>query len=176
MKVTFVGHAGLFIETAGGSILCDPWFNPAYFASWFPFPSNEDLDIEATASLDYLYVSHLHQNDARPRDFDAVRAFGPYDAHLFPLRRPPCFLDEELFGFTDLDGDPANPFPDQTVCSSTSWPGGPHQRPLWSCPAPWSPWQARSARSSSPPPRPSSWPRSATSGSTCRSTRPAGAR
>ena len=40
MQVTFVGHAGLFIETRHGTILCDPWFNPAYFASWFPFPDN----------------------------------------------------------------------------------------------------------------------------------------
>ena len=248
MKVTYIGHAGLYIETAGGSILCDPWFNPAYFASWFPFPSNEDVDIEAIASPDYLYVSHLHhdhfdpeflaarvsraatvllpdfplgelrreltnlgfsrfqvlpnavpvdlgglrvmaatavgpsdgpfgdsalavddgtarlfnQNDARPRDLDAIRAFGPFDAHflqfsgaiwypvvydmpaeekadagrekrlrgmdraalfaqevdaadLFPCAGPPCFLDDTLFGFNDVDGDRANPFPDQTV-------------------------------------------------------------
>ena len=46
MQITFLGQAGLFIETKHGSILCDPWFNPAYFASWFPFPSNEDVDIE----------------------------------------------------------------------------------------------------------------------------------
>ncbi len=168
MKITFVGHAGLYIETAAGSILCDPWFNPAYYASWFPFPSNEYLDVDAIASPDYLYISHLHQdhfdrkflaarvsraatvllpefpldelrrelaslgfsrfeplpngaaidldglrvmvataagpsdgpfgdsalavddgsarllnqNDARPRDLDAIRRFGPYDAHF----------------------------------------------------------------------------------------------
>jgi UDP-MurNAc hydroxylase len=248
VKVTFVGHAGLYIETTGGSILCDPWFNAAYFASWFPFPSNEDLDVDAIASPDYLYISHLHQdhfdpeflaarvsraatvllpefplgelrreltdlgfsrfevlpsgvtvdldglrvmaataagpsdgpfgdsalavddgtarlfnqNDARPRDLEAIRAFGPYDAHflqfsgaiwypvvydmapeakaeagrqkrlrgmdrallfaeevgagsLFPCAGPPCFLDDGLFGHNDLDGDDANPFPDQMV-------------------------------------------------------------
>ena len=248
MKVTFLGHAGLFVETAAGSILCDPWFNPAYFASWFPFPSNEDFDRDAIATPDYLYVSHLHhdhydpeflaahvsrattvllpefpldelrreltalgfsrfeplptgatvdldglrlmavtavgpsdgpfgdsalavddgtarlfdQNDARPRDLDPVRRFGPFDAHflqfsgaiwypvvyemdadakeeagrqkrvrgmerarlfaeevgaasLFPCAGPPCFLDEGLFGYNDLDNHDANPFPDQTV-------------------------------------------------------------
>lgn len=66
MRVTFLGHAGLYIETAGGSILCDPWFNPAYFASWFPFPSNEDLDPTLFATPDYLYVSHLHQDHFDP--------------------------------------------------------------------------------------------------------------
>jgi L-ascorbate metabolism protein UlaG (beta-lactamase superfamily) len=51
LKITFLGHAGLFAETAHGSVLCDPWFTPAYFGSWFPFPSNEGLDRETfTAS------------------------------------------------------------------------------------------------------------------------------
>jgi len=44
MRVTFLGHAGLFVETRGGSVLCDPWFTPAYFGSWFPFPRNDGLD------------------------------------------------------------------------------------------------------------------------------------
>ena len=67
MRITFLGHAGLFIETTQGTILCDPWFNPAYFASWFPFPSNEDIDLEAICRPDYLYLSHLHHDhfDAR---------------------------------------------------------------------------------------------------------------
>jgi UDP-MurNAc hydroxylase len=44
MRVTGLGHAGLFIETTAGSVLCDPWVNPAFFGSWFPFPDNRDLD------------------------------------------------------------------------------------------------------------------------------------
>jgi UDP-MurNAc hydroxylase len=66
MRVTFLGQAGLFIETAHGSILCDPWFNPAYFASWFPFPSNERIDPAALAHPDYLFVSHLHHDHFDP--------------------------------------------------------------------------------------------------------------
>ncbi|MDP9405374.1 MAG: MBL fold metallo-hydrolase [Actinomycetota bacterium] len=67
MRMTFVGHAGVYLETAAGSILCDPWFNPAYFASWFPFPSNETLDLDAITRPDYLYVSHLHHDHFDPR-------------------------------------------------------------------------------------------------------------
>ena len=44
MRITFLGHVGLFVETRGGSVLCDPWFTPAYFGSWFPFPRNDRLD------------------------------------------------------------------------------------------------------------------------------------
>ncbi len=62
MQVTYLGHAGLFIESLHGSILCDPWFNPAFFASWFPFPSNECINTDTIAHPDYLYVSHLHRD------------------------------------------------------------------------------------------------------------------
>ena len=62
MRITNVGHAGLYIETAAGSILSDPWFNPAYFASWFPFPANDGIDATAIGAPDYLYISHLHRD------------------------------------------------------------------------------------------------------------------
>ncbi len=246
VEITFLGQAGMFIETKHGSILCDPWFNAAYFASWFPFPSNEDVDRWKLARPTYLYISHLHrdhfdpaflrahvskdttvllpdfgvdalerelrdvgftkfiktkngetmdldglrvavlamvtpmdgpigdsallvddgetrvfnQNDSRPIDWDMIKAFGPFDVHfvqfsgaiwfpmvydytpekkaeigrkkranqmaralefvrqvdarhVVPSAGPPCFLDDALFAFNDIDSDPSNPFPDQ---------------------------------------------------------------
>jgi UDP-MurNAc hydroxylase len=67
MRIVMTGHAGLFVEANGRTVLCDPWFNAAYFGSWFPFPDNASLDLAAIASPDYLYVSHLHKDhfDAR---------------------------------------------------------------------------------------------------------------
>ena len=41
MRATSVGHAGILIDTLDGSILCDPWFLPAFFGSWFVFPRKE---------------------------------------------------------------------------------------------------------------------------------------
>ena len=67
MQVTSVGHAGFRIDTRAGSILCDPWVNPAYFASWFPFPDNSGLDWDALGDCDYLYVSHLHSDHFDPK-------------------------------------------------------------------------------------------------------------
>jgi len=66
MRVTFLGQAGLYLETAAGSILCDPWFNPAYFGSWFPFPANDGIDPASIGSPDFLYVSHLHHDHFDP--------------------------------------------------------------------------------------------------------------
>jgi UDP-MurNAc hydroxylase len=62
MRITYLGHAGLHIETKYGSIVCDPWFTPAYFGSWFPYPRNDRLDRSTFRSPDYLYVSHLHRD------------------------------------------------------------------------------------------------------------------
>jgi UDP-MurNAc hydroxylase len=248
MRITGLGHASMLIETAHGSILTDPWVNPAYFGSWFPFPDNSRLDWDAIGQCDYLYVSHLHhdhfdpenlakriskkatvllpeyptseledalrdlgfhsilasvngevfdldglqvmiqalvsptdgpigdsslwvadgtttllnQNDARPADLGAFAELGHVDVHMlqfsgaiwfpmvyelpkrakqalgkqkrdrqfdrtlryiddlkadwvFPMAGPPCFLDEELWGFNDIYGDEANIFPDQMV-------------------------------------------------------------
>jgi UDP-MurNAc hydroxylase len=65
LKITCTGHAGLLIETAAGSILCDPWRSPAYLASWFVFPDNSEIDFSAMRP-DYLYISHLHRDHFDP--------------------------------------------------------------------------------------------------------------
>jgi UDP-MurNAc hydroxylase len=66
MRVTFLGQAGLYLETRAGTILCDPWFNPAFFGSWFPFPANDGIDPRSIGNPDYLYVSHLHHDHFDP--------------------------------------------------------------------------------------------------------------
>jgi UDP-MurNAc hydroxylase len=249
MRATFLGQAGLFVETRVGSILCDPWFSPAYFGSWFPFPANDGIDPSLIGNPTYLYISHLHHdhfdpawlsrhvnkdatvllpdyliddlrhelhalgfrrfvetadgepielagglkvmiealtaptdgpigdsalvvddgqtrllnmNDSRPPDPDKLLAMGPIDllflqfsgaiwypmvyefperakvtlahkkrvvqlaraqryieildpAFVVPSAGPPCFLDDDLFGYNDLARDPSNIFPDQEV-------------------------------------------------------------
>jgi UDP-MurNAc hydroxylase len=63
MRATSIGHAGILIETNAVSILCDPWFVPAFFGSWFVFPRNDQLTddlLDRIEHADFLYVSHLH--------------------------------------------------------------------------------------------------------------------
>jgi UDP-MurNAc hydroxylase len=60
VKVTFLGHAGMYIETKQGTILCDPFFNSAYFGSWFPYPANDQMDVSPYVNPDYLFLSHTH--------------------------------------------------------------------------------------------------------------------
>ena len=93
MQVTSVGHAGFRIETKAGSILCDPWVNPAYFASWFPFPDNSTLDWDALGDCDYLYVSHLHKDHFDPEN---LRAHVNKDAVVLLPDYPVPDLQREL--------------------------------------------------------------------------------
>jgi len=63
MKATSIGHAGILIESGSRTIVCDPWFIPAFWASWFVFPRNDQLPSEVMEKLehpDYLYISHQH--------------------------------------------------------------------------------------------------------------------
>jgi UDP-MurNAc hydroxylase len=251
VRATSIGHAGILIETRQATIVCDPWFVPAFFGSWFVFPRNDQLGDELMHRIthpDYLYVSHLHgdhfdepflaehmsrnttvllpgfpgheleeqfrrlgferflrtrdgveldlgdglsvaihvetsitdgpggdsaivvsdgrhrlvnQNDCRTNDLGALAAHGPVDLHFLqfsgaiwypmvydeppermrqlvdakvesqfaralryvesldarfvvPSAGPPCFLDEDLYGFNVITGEELSIFPDQT--------------------------------------------------------------
>jgi UDP-MurNAc hydroxylase len=89
------------IDTDAGSILCDPWVNPAYFASWFPFPDNSGLDWEALGQVDYLYVSHLHRDHF---DADHLRRFISKRATVLLPEYPTSELEDQLreVGFTQF--------------------------------------------------------------------------
>lgn len=63
MRATSIGHAGILIDTLDGSIVCDPWFRPKFFGSWFVFPRNDQLSAELMERIcnpTYLYISHIH--------------------------------------------------------------------------------------------------------------------
>lgn len=70
MRITGLGHAGMFIETTGGSILCDPVIGPSFFGSWFPFPDNRGLNWARFGQADFLYISHRHRDHFDPAALD----------------------------------------------------------------------------------------------------------
>src|SRR3954462_15152832 len=101
VRITGTAHASMRIDPPAGSILCAPWVNPAYFASWFPFPDNSLLDWETLGDCDYLYVSHLHWDH-----FDAahLKAFISKKATVLLPEYPTSQLEDELrdLGFTSF--------------------------------------------------------------------------
>lgn len=65
MKITYTGHAGLWIETNDIKILCDPWHsdNPAFFKTWSVYPNNTNLDWDKIIlNTDVLFISHIHED------------------------------------------------------------------------------------------------------------------
>ena len=104
MKVTSIGHAGMLIETSGGSILCDPWFEPAFFGSWFPFPRNDRLSNDLRHRIehaDFLYVSHLHgDHHDEPWLTEHLRRDIPILLPGFPTREQQRTL--AALGFTEF--------------------------------------------------------------------------
>src|SRR5919107_6232626 len=101
VRITGTGHASMRIDTGAGSILCDPWVNPAYFASWFPFPDNSLLDWDALGDVDYLYVSHLHRDHF---DAENLRRHVSKKATVLLPEYPTSQLEDELrdLGFTSF--------------------------------------------------------------------------
>jgi UDP-MurNAc hydroxylase len=135
MRATSIGHAGMLIETAAGSILCDPWFVPAFFGSWFVFPRNDQLGDDLLArieSADFLYVTHLH---ADHHDAPWLRAHLRRDIPIllpgYPTREQQRTL--AALGFTEfvrtVDGEELELAPGLTIAihtevSITDGPGG----------------------------------------------------
>ncbi len=104
MRATSLGHAGILIESDRGSIVCDPWFVPAFFGSWFPFPRNDRLDDDLLARIegaDFLYVSHLHGDHW---DEPWLRSHLPRDIGVLLPGYPTRELDRRMreLGFTNL--------------------------------------------------------------------------
>lgn len=66
MKVSFVGHASILIETNGISILSDPWWHgPCFGLQWWLYP-RADLSALQAIKLDYIYISHGHNDHLHP--------------------------------------------------------------------------------------------------------------
>ncbi len=135
MRATSIGHAGLLVETHAGSILCDPWFVPAFFGSWFVFPRNDQLSddlLDRIERADFLYLTHLHaDHHDQPWLRQHLRREIPILLPGYPTREQERTLGR--LGFTNfirtVNGKEAEIAPGLTVAihtetSITDGPGG----------------------------------------------------
>ncbi|HEU4642632.1 MAG TPA: MBL fold metallo-hydrolase [Gemmatimonadaceae bacterium] len=92
MKITYLGHAGLEVQTARATVLCDPWLSPegTFQASWFQFPDNSHLVTPELRRPTAVVVSHEHLDHVDPWFLAQVPSTIPIIIHRFPspvLRR-----------------------------------------------------------------------------------------
>jgi L-ascorbate metabolism protein UlaG (beta-lactamase superfamily) len=60
VRVTYVCHACMLIETKGVRILTDPWIHGScFYGSWYQLPEPM-VRVEDLFPLDYIYISHSH--------------------------------------------------------------------------------------------------------------------
>lgn len=65
MKVTFIGHASILIETKGIRLLSDPWWRgPCFGAQWWTYPLPRLEPVQQP--VDYIYISHGHHDHLHP--------------------------------------------------------------------------------------------------------------
>lgn len=102
MRITFLGHAGFWVETAEAIVVTDPWLSPtgAFDASWFQFPRNHHLAaivadrLETTDKARFVYVSHEHEDHLDLAFLEGLRC-RDFTVLVPDFRRP---LMKEVFG------------------------------------------------------------------------------
>ena len=74
MDITYLGHAGFFVETEQFILVMDPWLSAegAFDSAWFQFPCNHHLAPWLVESLSrtkkdcFVYISHEHRDHFDP--------------------------------------------------------------------------------------------------------------
>src|SRR5258708_22400921 len=81
LTITYVSHASILLDGDFGRLICDPWIlnEPIYAFTTWKFPAAVIPPEELTTGLDYLYVSHAHEDhlhipsmDRLPRDIEVL--------------------------------------------------------------------------------------------------------
>ena len=96
--IKFLGHASVYIKTDKVSIVTDPWFSKsgAFQSSWFQFPDNTEIDFSWKDDLDYVCISHEHQDHC---DIEFLKTLNSRTGIVIPnyvSKRFRDMLEEEL--------------------------------------------------------------------------------
>jgi hypothetical protein len=78
MKIEYVCHSSLYIDTGDTNLIFDPWFNgPAYFNQWFVFP--KPVDTSMVEGIKNILITHGHEDHLHENTLNLF----PKEANLF---------------------------------------------------------------------------------------------
>lgn len=85
MLVTWLGHAQLFMNAAGRTLLLDPWFHePVFGGAWFRYPPPPYPDGSSLPRPDFVCLSHIHPDHSGPKTLARLSADSTVLAMPFP--------------------------------------------------------------------------------------------
>lgn len=88
MKIEYICHACLLIDTGQLKIATDPWLaGPAYCEQWFVFP--KPVNAEAVGKADVILISHGHEDHFHPNTLGSL-----------PNKNATVFYPDSLHGGT----------------------------------------------------------------------------
>jgi UDP-MurNAc hydroxylase len=83
MKITFYQSSAVLIETKNVKILSDPWFvDGELYGSWNHYPQI-NFEPEKFADIDYIYLSHIHQDHFSKKTLSKLDKKIPVIIHNF---------------------------------------------------------------------------------------------
>jgi hypothetical protein len=94
ITVRYIYSACVVITTDDCTVLCDPWFYPAYDGSWVQWPKI-DKPLEVCGPADYVYLSHVHPDHYDPQFLSEYLARYP-EAQVIIAKQDPPLLERKL--------------------------------------------------------------------------------
>ncbi|HWG91108.1 MAG TPA: Rieske 2Fe-2S domain-containing protein [Candidatus Thermoplasmatota archaeon] len=94
VEIAHYGHASIYIRTPTVSLVADPWFSPtgAFLSTWFQYPDNTQLDLTRLRDVDYVFLSHEHQDHF---DYRFLQTLSPKTKIVIP-KYADSYLRDEL--------------------------------------------------------------------------------